>query len=183
MSGSARTKRSVYMEWAKTWSHAKLNLATSGLMSVPMSEFPVRVEDLEITPQGAYGYAPLRQRLAQHSGVPEDCVVAATGCSMANHLAMAAVLDPGDEVLIEQPVYGPMLDVVEYLQARVKRIPRKFEAGFAADRKINLARNAADCAEQSAQSKRSADSRGNGSFDWRNSAAYWSACAHGRGLS
>lgn len=59
--------------------------------------------------------------------------MAATGTSLANHLAMAAVLDPGDEVLIEQPAYGPLLDVAEYLGARVKRIPRRFENGFAID--------------------------------------------------
>jgi aspartate/methionine/tyrosine aminotransferase len=133
MSASGRAKRSVYMEWAKTRSHARFNLATSGLASVPLSEFPVRLEDLEITAPGAYGYQPLQQRLAHHSGVSEECVVAATGTSMANHLAMAAVLDPGDEVLIEQPVYGPLLDVAEYLGARVKRIPRRFEAGFGLD--------------------------------------------------
>jgi aspartate/methionine/tyrosine aminotransferase len=131
MSGSGQTKRSVYMEWAKTHSHARFNLATSGLISVPITEFPVRLEELEITAPGAYGYEPLRQRLARHNGVPEDCVVAATGTSMANHLAMAAVLDPGEEVLIEQPVYGPLLDVAEYLQARLKRIPRHFETRFA----------------------------------------------------
>ena len=131
MSGSGQSKRSVYMEWAKTHSHARFNLATSGLISVPLSEFPVRLEDLEITEPGGYGYEPLQQRLARHNGVPEECVVAATGTSMANHLAMAAVLDPGDEVLVEQPVYGPLLDVAEYLQARVKRIPRRFETGFA----------------------------------------------------
>jgi aspartate/methionine/tyrosine aminotransferase len=131
MSGSGQSKRSVYMEWAKTRSHARFNLATSGLMSVPLSEFPLRLEDLEITAPGAYGNEQLQQRLARHNGVPEECVVAATGTSMANHLAMAAVLNPGDEVLIEQPVYGPLLDVAEYLQARVKRIPRRFETGFA----------------------------------------------------
>jgi aspartate/methionine/tyrosine aminotransferase len=133
MSSSGQSKRSVYMEWAKTHSHARFNLATSGLISVPLSEFPVRLEDLELTAPGAYGYEPLRQRLARHNGVPEQCVVAATGTSMANHLAMAAVLDPGDEVLIEQPVYGPLLDVAEYLQASVKRIPRRFESGFAVE--------------------------------------------------
>ena len=131
MSASGRTKRSLYMEWAKTRSHARFNLATSGLMSVPLSEFPVRLEDLEITAPGAYGYGPLRERLARHNGVPQECVVAATGTSMANHLAMAAVLDPGDEVLIEEPVYGPLLDVAEYLGARIKRIPRRVETGFA----------------------------------------------------
>jgi aspartate/methionine/tyrosine aminotransferase len=133
MSGSERTKRSVYMEWAKTRSHAKFNLATSGLIGVPRSEFPLRLEDLEITAPGGYGYGPLQQRLARHNGVPEECVVAATGTSMANQLAMAAVLNSGDEVLIEQPVYGPLLDVAEYLGARVKRIRRRFESGFALD--------------------------------------------------
>ncbi|HYL64602.1 MAG TPA: pyridoxal phosphate-dependent aminotransferase [Candidatus Methylomirabilis sp.] len=133
MSGAARTKRSVYMEWAKTRSHARFNLATSGLMSVPLAEFPVRLEQLEITAPGAYGYTELQKKLAQHCGVAEDCVVAATGTSMANHLAMAAVLDPGDEVLIEQPVYGPLLDVAEYLGAHIRRIPRRFGAGFVLD--------------------------------------------------
>jgi aspartate/methionine/tyrosine aminotransferase len=133
MSGFEQTKRSVYMEWAKTQSHARFNLATSGLISVPLSQFPVRLEDLELTAPGAYGYERLQDRLARHNGVPEECVVAATGTSMANHLAMAAVLEPGDEVLIEQPVYGPLLDVAEYLRVRVKRIPRRFETAFAVD--------------------------------------------------
>jgi aspartate/methionine/tyrosine aminotransferase len=133
MSSAARIKRSVYMEWAKTCSHARFNLATSGLTSVPLSEFPLRLEDLEITAPGSYGYETLQQKLARHNNVSEDCVVAATGTSMANHLAMAAVLDPGDEVLIEQPVYGPLLDVAEYLGARVKRIPRQLETEFALD--------------------------------------------------
>jgi aspartate/methionine/tyrosine aminotransferase len=130
MSSSARTKRSLYMEWAKTRSHAKYNLATSGLIGVPRAEFPLKLDELEITAPGNYGYAPLQRRLAEHTGVPEECVVAAAGTSMANHLAMAAVLDPGDEVLIEQPAYGPLLDVANYLGARVKRLPRRFEARF-----------------------------------------------------
>ena len=133
MSGVARTKRSLYMEWAKTRSHAKFNLATSGLLGVPFPEFPLDLKNLEITAPGGYGYAPLNQRLASHAGVPENCVVAATGTSMANHLAMAAILEPGDEVLIELPAYGPFLDVAEYLSVRVKRIPRRFDTGFAID--------------------------------------------------
>ena len=133
MSSSARTKRSLYMEWAKTRSHARFNLATSGLTNVPMAEFPACLDQLELTAPGAYGYPELQRRIAQHNRVPDECVVAAAGTSMANHLAMAAVLDPGDEVLIEQPVYGPLLDVAEYLGARIKRLPRRFESRFALD--------------------------------------------------
>ena len=133
MNESARKKHSAYMEWAKTRSHAKFNLATSGLLNFPFKEFPLQLENIELTAPGGYGYEPLMERLARHTGVPQECVVTATGTSLANHLAMAAVLDPGDEVLMELPVYGPILDVAEYLGACVKRISRRFENGFAID--------------------------------------------------
>lgn len=131
MKAAGRTKRSLYMEWAKRHSHARFTLATSGVTGVTMDEFPLDAKEVQVTSPGGYGYAPLQERLARHNRVPVECVVAATGTSMANHLAMAAVLDPGDEVVIEEPVYGPMLDVAEYLGARVKRVPRRVENNFA----------------------------------------------------
>lgn len=131
MTDPKRTKRSEFMEWAKTRSEARFNLATSGIMNVPFTEFPLRLEELGVTGSDGYGYKPLQQRIARHAGVPEECVVTAAGTSMANHLAMAAVLEPGDEVLIEQPAYGPLLDVANYLGVHAKRISRKFETGFA----------------------------------------------------
>jgi hypothetical protein len=86
MNSSARTKRSAYMEWAKTRSHVKFNLATSGLLNFPFKEFPLELEELELTATSGYGYEPLIQRLARHTGVAEECVVTATGTSLANHL-------------------------------------------------------------------------------------------------
>ncbi|MGZ5504253.1 MAG: aminotransferase class I/II-fold pyridoxal phosphate-dependent enzyme, partial [Chthoniobacterales bacterium] len=49
------------------------------------------------------------------------------------HLAMAAVLEPGDEVLLEQPTYGLLLDVANYLGASIKRFQRKPETNFDID--------------------------------------------------
>ena len=92
-------KASSYMEWAKLSSAARFNLATSGLTSVPIGDFPLRVEELEITASGAYGYQPLIERIAKHTGASIDCVVTAEGTSMANHLALATLLEPGDEVV------------------------------------------------------------------------------------
>jgi aspartate/methionine/tyrosine aminotransferase len=123
------SKRSPYMEWAKTSSTAPFNLASSGLTNVPMAEFPFRLEELEIT-GGGYGYPPLLERIARHTGAPVECIVTAEGTSMANHLAMAALLEPGDEVVIELPTYGLLLDLARYLGARVKRVARKFENNF-----------------------------------------------------
>lgn len=130
MKNLPRTKRSDYMEWAKTRSQARFNLATSGLTNVPLTEFPLSVADLEVTSTEGYSYKPLLERLAHHTGTPEECIVTAAGTSMANHLAMAAVLNPGDEVVIEQPTYGLLVDVANYLGANLKRLRRRFETGF-----------------------------------------------------
>src|SRR5262249_38320497 len=54
----------------------------------------------------------------------------ATGTTLANHLAMAAILEPDDEVVVEQPVYDPLLAVPRYLRARVKRFLRRREDDF-----------------------------------------------------
>ncbi|MDQ2919571.1 MAG: pyridoxal phosphate-dependent aminotransferase [Verrucomicrobiota bacterium] len=128
----SRAKHSDYMEWAKLHSHARFNLATSGLISVTREEFDFHGE-LEITRAGDYGYRPLQERLAEHAGVSPECIVAADGTSMANHLAMAAVLEPGDEVLVEEPSYVLLLELASFLGARIKRFQRKAENGFAID--------------------------------------------------
>jgi aspartate/methionine/tyrosine aminotransferase len=93
----------------------------------------VDLKELEITGDDSYGYAPLKEAIAAHHGVHPDCVVESAGTSMANHLAMAAIVEPGDEVLIEHPAYGPILDVAYYLQANVKRFRRAEESGWAID--------------------------------------------------
>ena len=133
MTSARKEPRSAYLEWAKLRSASKYNLATSGLDGLPLAKLPVKIEDLEISTGGSYGYSPLQERLARKNGVAPECVVAANGTSMANHLAMAALLDPGDEVLIEQPTYQPLLTVAEYLGATVRRFPRRFENGFELD--------------------------------------------------
>ncbi len=125
-----RTMHTDYIEWAKESSHSKFNLATSGVVHYPLVELGVNLEDIELSGPSFYGYEPLQQALAARNGVGADCVVAAIGTSFANHLAMAAIIEPGDEVVIEQPAYEPLLALAEYLGARVRRFPRRFENGF-----------------------------------------------------
>ena len=133
MSALRRTIASPYMAWAKTCSYARFNLATSGVESVPMSDFPVHIGDLEITGPAGYGYDELRKRLAAKTGAPVECVVQASGTSMANFLAMSACLEPGDEVLIEHPTYELLLNVARFLGAQVRRFARRREDGFQLD--------------------------------------------------
>lgn len=133
MSPQRREIRSAYIEWAKLRSPARFSLAASDLLHFPLAELPVRIEDLEITGSSGYGYQPLLERLSAKTGAPVESVVHAQGTSMANHLAMAALLESGDEVLVEDPTYEAILSAAQYLGARIRRFPRKFDAGFQVD--------------------------------------------------
>jgi aspartate/methionine/tyrosine aminotransferase len=133
MSPQRREIRSVYIEWAKLRSVARYDLATSDVSHYPLADLHARIEDLELTGTSDYGYPPLMQRLAAKAGVPVDSVVHAQGTSMANHLAMAALLEHDDEVLIEEPTYEALLAAAQYLGARIRRFPRRFENGFQLD--------------------------------------------------
>ena len=115
-----RHRHSDYMLWAKTQGRAKFNLATSGVGPFPLRDLPVTIDQLEINGDSTYGYAPLQRAIAKKCGVDPDCVVAAAGTSMANHLAMATLIDPGDEVLIEQPTYELLTSTLLYLGADIK---------------------------------------------------------------
>jgi aspartate/methionine/tyrosine aminotransferase len=121
---------SQYMEWAKLCSVSRFNLATSGVIDYPLRDLPVQFDDLEIGGPTVYGYQPLQRRLAKKTGGPEECCVAAIGTSMANTIALAALIEPGDEVLIEQPTYDPLLNLAHWLGANVRRFARRPEKGF-----------------------------------------------------
>ncbi len=121
---------SEYMEWAKTRSAARFNLASSGIEGFPLAELG-ELPPLEVNGPGGYGYPPLVERLARKAGVDPDRVVHATGTSMANLLAMAAVASHGDEVLVEEPTYSLLTDAARWLGLEVRRFPRRPEDRFA----------------------------------------------------
>ncbi|HEY6190285.1 MAG TPA: aminotransferase class I/II-fold pyridoxal phosphate-dependent enzyme [Pyrinomonadaceae bacterium] len=128
-----RVMSSEYMHWAKTRAAARFNLASSGLKPYPLAELAVKLEDLELSGPSFYGYEPLQKALAAKCGAPVESVVAATGTSMANHLVMAALIKPGDEVLIEHPTYELLIALAKYLGAEVVRFTRPREQGFRLD--------------------------------------------------
>jgi aspartate/methionine/tyrosine aminotransferase len=115
---------SEYLQWFKTRKPARFNLAASGVLPCSLEDLGERFEDAAISRPGAYGFGPLQRAIAEHCRVREECVVAASGTSMANFLVMAALIEPGDEVLIESPTYDPLLSLAHYFGAMIKRFPR-----------------------------------------------------------
>jgi aspartate/methionine/tyrosine aminotransferase len=129
-----RIAQSPFMHWAKTRPKAKYDLALSGILNLPIAELEFNPKQLELHGDNAYGYRPLIEALAKHRKVaPNNVVTVFGGTSLANHLAMAALVEHGDEVLIEEPTYDPLLAVARYLGAKIRRFPRPFEIEFKID--------------------------------------------------
>lgn len=130
MNGLRSDAVSRYLAWAKLHSNARFNLAASGVLDYPLAELPVQIDDFEIGGTGPYGYEPLMERLAAKAGVSKECVVYTLGTSMANFVALTALVSRGDEVLIERPTYDPLLTVLDHIGAKVNRFERPAEQRF-----------------------------------------------------
>jgi len=118
-------RKIIYMEWVKTRPRARYEIGGSGIISVHIDELPEARDALEINDFNLYGYRPLIRALAERYQVSVDQVVTAPGTSMANYLAIAAIVGAGDEVLVEHPAYEPLLDIPELLGAKVGRFARR----------------------------------------------------------
>ena len=131
---ATRVLQSDYMHFAKYHADARYNLATSGVMGCELAELGVTMGDLALHGVNAGGYRPLMERVAARFGVDRTCVVMpGGGCSFANHLALAAIVSPGDEALIETPTYELVTSLLGYLQARIRRFERRPDEAWRLD--------------------------------------------------
>jgi len=121
------------MEWAKTRPRPEIDLAGSNLYACTLDELPGARDAVDIAGESPDGYPPLVDAIARRYGVASDHVATAGGCSGANFLACAALLDPGDEVLVESPFYDPMPAAARLLGASVSTFERRFEDGYDVD--------------------------------------------------
>jgi len=128
-----RIMQSDYMHWAKFERPVRFALTASEVPHFRMDRLPLSIADLDLDGASHPRYPALREAIARRYGVAVDQVVAADGTSMANFVAMAALVAPGDEVLIERPTYEPLLGVASFLGATIKRFDRKASDAFRLD--------------------------------------------------
>ena len=122
---TSRITKSDYMHWAKFKPAVQFPLTGSEVPHFRMERLDVSLADLDMDGASHPRYAPLRERIGARYGVPVEQVVAADGTSLANFLAMAALIRPGDEVLIEHPTYDPLIGAASFLGAEIRRFERK----------------------------------------------------------
>jgi aspartate/methionine/tyrosine aminotransferase len=122
-----------YMEWAKNRPSARYDLAGSNILACRIDEVPGFAQAIAFEGENENGYGPLLDSIARHYGVTAAEVTTAQGASGANFLVFAALLEPGDEVLVETPGYDPLLGAPRLLGAHVHQFERPFAEGFALD--------------------------------------------------
>ncbi len=121
-----------YLEWARRlYGQVRFDLATSGIPPVPQDER--RPAEAAVGNDPAVLWARLRHAIAYHNDVPEDEVLPALGTTHALWLACASQTSPGDDVLVEEPAYEPLIRIAEGVGANVIHFSRDPRDGFAID--------------------------------------------------
>jgi aspartate/methionine/tyrosine aminotransferase len=117
----------AYLDWARRYyGKVRFDLAASGVPPPPESAWPKRAES-PTTPDDA----GLREAIAHYNRVTVGETVPTLGTTHALWLAYTALLGPGDDVLVEGPVYPPLVCIAQGLGANVRQFERRADAGFA----------------------------------------------------
>ena len=123
----------AYMHWAKTRPAVRFDLAISNVLACSISDLPGSADALALTGANDNGYVPLIESIGARYGMAVNQVTTAQGASGANFLVCAALLAPGDDVLVERPGYDPLMAAARMLGAGVVRFDRTFDDQYRLD--------------------------------------------------
>ena len=122
-----------YLAWAKTRPAARFDLAGSSVLPCAIADLPGADRALSLDGRNDDGYPPLLEAIARQYGVTASQVTAATGAAGANYLVFAALIQPGDDVLVERPGYDPLLGAARLAGATTRRFERRLDRAFSLD--------------------------------------------------
>ena len=134
-----------HMAWAKQVqliAPVRLNLSTSAVPTPTLEEIGGLPSPFPMTANNAYGHPGILDFLSGRYGLPSDCFLPVSGTSLGNFLVCAACVQPGQRVVMETPVYEPLLRIAENMDAKVAFVRRRFEDGW----KLDLQALAGACA-------------------------------------
>lgn len=123
----------AYLRWARRFhGTVRYDLATSGVPAVELPEVEASAAREEVA-CAANACELLRAAIAAYNAVPVTETVAALGTTHALWLAYSSLTNPGDEILVEDPAYEPLVAIAQAVGARVRRFARPESARFALD--------------------------------------------------
>ncbi len=110
-----------------------IRISQSEVLGFRFHEFGHELPDLDLGEAHPRGSPELRSLIgAQHQTWPEQVLVC-NGASEGNFLAQAALLEPGDEAIVETPQYPPLRDGLLGFGAVPTRAPRLAGEGWRLD--------------------------------------------------
>jgi aspartate/methionine/tyrosine aminotransferase len=118
-----------YIDWFKKKPEAKYDLCRSGVEDVSLKDLNINFDNLEISGKHGFGYPPLIESIASKYRVSGSNIILTQGASHAIFVVCAALIDKG-EVVVEKPVYGPLVDVPKSLGARIVFCEREFSSEY-----------------------------------------------------
>lgn len=121
--------RAPYLEWARSRPAPEIDLALSNLLACTLDDLPGARDTVDLSTDEA----ALPAAIAAYAGVDPNRVATAAGTSGANYLSLHALLDPGDEFLVESPGYDPITAAAEMAGAAVRTFERRFDEDWTID--------------------------------------------------
>lgn len=121
-----------YMRWAKKHSGAhRYDLTPSAVPAnkLPPVDQPTRNRQMPV----GDGDRVCEALIAARYGVPRDHVLFLPGTTLANYVAAATLIEPGDTVLVESPVYENLPGLVTLFGGEIRYVHRKPELSFRLD--------------------------------------------------
>jgi aspartate/methionine/tyrosine aminotransferase len=118
--------------------HLAWSKAQQGRWPLSLADSAVATPDLEVlglphragTPAVARVLPELERALGVRLGAPGARVLVTAGASEANACALAGLLEPGEEALVESPGYEPHRAVPPYFGVSVRTFARRREHGY-----------------------------------------------------
>ena len=108
-----------------------LNISFSNVKAFTLGEFHRSLpNDLDLNWTDERGPPELRKLIARRSRVSPDHVLVTTGATEANFLANAALVGPGDRVVVDSPNYSPLRDCAAGFGGRIIPVARDCKEGW-----------------------------------------------------
>ena len=128
-------KRMPLEEWFDTYQYTILyDIGESAIKYKTFGHMEIDLSDVKLRYGHHAGRSDLRALIASHAdGLLVDNVLVTMGASEANFAIVAALVNPGDHVIVEHPNYTSLYDVPRALGCEVTFLPLTFENRFKPD--------------------------------------------------
>jgi aspartate/methionine/tyrosine aminotransferase len=111
--------------------HIEHDLADSAVKFLTLDELDIDLRKVPLRYGYHRGKPPLRACVAeQYPGLSGDNIVVTTGASEANFAVVAAIVQPGDHVIVEHPNYPSLYEVPRSLGCEVSLLHLTFDNQF-----------------------------------------------------